>query len=261
VCGCPAGFWGAKCENYDNPCQNSPCQNGGACMIANQDGIPLTDRAWGHFCACKYPFYGLNCESRWNPSASTDEICAGNKCENGGTCYKRSYGAEGGFHDTNIWDVENTEVEPYACNCPNGFAGLYCETALDKCDMQNYINPCANGGFCSALDQPFTSSQGLRGVVCTCKCGFYGRRCEFSGGIDSTNRGVTPNLLDFCNSGMCQNGAECVNTLNRQGAACLCTAGWTGTYCDVKQRSAAAGVAPSIAVAALVAVVAAALKF
>jgi len=179
---------------------------------------------------------------------------------NGATCQKRSYGAEGGFHATTIFGVQNTEVEPYMCRCPQGYGGLYCEVAFETCDMNNYINPCSNGGFCTT--NTGNSDKALNGVECKCKCGFWGRRCEFSGGWNSVQKGVTPNILDFCtNEGICQNDAECINAFNRQGAFCICKAGWTGIYCDQKTRSAAAGVAPSVAIIALVAAVAAALKF
>jgi len=260
VCNCRTGFWGAKCENYDNPCLNKPCQNGGRCRFAVgseiSSGVPVSDRYWGYVCNCRYPYYGLNCENKWDPLAETDAICANNKCVNGATCYKRAYGGEGGFHAT-VNGVSTSEVEPYGCTCAPGFLGKYCDVQVDVCDMPRDVNPCQNGGFCA------TNSGSYKGVQCTCKCGWTGYRCELGGGWSAALKGVTPNLLDFCSSGsVCQNGGECLNGQNRQGVFCLCPVGYQGTFCEFKARSAAASVSPSLVVAALAAIAAVfAIKF
>jgi len=255
VCTCRTGFWGEKCENYDNPCLNKPCQNGGRCRFATTaeigdgNGIALSDRYWGYLCNCRYPYYGLNCENRWDPNAGTDAICANNKCVNGATCFKRAYGSEGGFH-AQVTGTTNMEVEPYACSCAAGFAGQYCEIPIDVCDMRAGINPCGVNGFCTG------PALGPGGVQCTCKCGFAGPRCEIDGGYSATLKGIAPNFLDFCSTNVCKNGGVCLNNINRQSLFCLCPPGWRGTFCDWKARSAAASVAPSMVIAALAAIVA-----
>jgi hypothetical protein len=67
--------------------------------------------------------------------------------------------------------------------------------------------------------------------------------------------------MRFCSNGVaCQNGGSCNDAANGQGFSCSCATGWYGNYCELKGRSAAASVAPSVLVVAAAAIIAA-LKF
>jgi len=67
--------------------------------------------------------------------------------------------------------------------------------------------------------------------------------------------------MQFCSNGVsCQNGGTCRDKANGQGFDCWCPSGYYGYYCDIKGKSAAASVAPSLLVVAAAAIIAA-LKF
>lgn len=257
-CRCRDGFWGDKCQNYDNPCLNNPCENGGRCGIVSETaGVPLDDRFWAYQCNCKWPYYGKNCE-RVAPVPTADGlkpvVCSATTCLNGGTCSANTYQTNpGGFFYSNPWTGTAQEGEPWTCACPDGFGGPQCEVVLERC------TPSTCGmGHCK--NDPSV------GVRCSCPCGFAGDRCE----VPATNAAAA-SLANFANDGsggvgymleycsrdenLCKNGGTCFHTQNGQGFGCGCTSGWSGTYCQNRVRSAATGVVPSlIAVAAAVAV-------
>jgi len=72
----------------------------------------------------------------------SDDVCANVTCENNGNC------------------VDGT------CNCPAGFEGEFCETAIDPCDNVS----CENGGTC--VDG-----------TCACPDGFEGEFCQQTSGL------------------------------------------------------------------------------
>ncbi|XP_037298822.1 protein shifted isoform X3 [Manduca sexta] len=114
------------------------------------------------------------------------------------------------------------------CQCPEGYMGQHCRTAL--CYPQ-----CMNGGNCTApgvcscppgyqgrnCEGGICSQKCLNGGKCiqkdTCECskGYYGRRCEFS-------KCVIP----------CLNGGRCKG-VNK----CRCPAGLGGNHCEVGRRA------------------------
>ena len=51
TCACAAGYFGAACE--DDPCEMSPCLNGGVCTLADAQPLPS--------CECNDPFFGAVC--------------------------------------------------------------------------------------------------------------------------------------------------------------------------------------------------------
>ncbi|XP_037968602.2 protein shifted isoform X2 [Plutella xylostella] len=113
------------------------------------------------------------------------------------------------------------------CQCPEGYMGQYCRTAL--CYPQ-----CMNGGNCTApgvcscptgyqgrhCEGGICSQKCLNGGKCiqkdTCDCpkGYYGLRCEFS-------KCVIP----------CLNGGRCKG-VNK----CRCPVGLQGNHCEVGRR-------------------------
>lgn len=256
-CSCRTGFWGDKCQNYDNPCLNNPCENGGHCYVtAETQGAPLDDRFWAYQCNCKWPYYGKNCE-RVAPVPGADGlapvVCSATTCLNGGTCSANSYStAPGGYFYSNPWTDTNQEGEPWTCTCATGYGGPQCEIVLERCGP----NTCQNGGHCR-------NSQSV-GVQCSCPCGFAGERCEIPATNAAANSlaqfagdgsGGVGYMLEYCSREPCQNGGTCYHTQNGQSFLCSCKSGWSGTYCQYRVRSAATGVVPSlIAVAAAVAV-------
>lgn len=84
---------------------------------------------------------------------------------------------------------------PGLCSCPQGYQGRHCEGGI--CAQK-----CMNGGKCIQKD------------TCFCPKGHYGRRCEFS-------KCVIP----------CLNGGRCVG-VNK----CRCPAGLGGDHCEVGRR-------------------------
>jgi hypothetical protein len=261
-CMCGVNFWGPKCENYDNPCLNYPCQNGGRCRsVADTNGPALTDRFWGYACTCKYPFYGKDCELSWDPNAKEVSLCADNACQNGATCYARPYGNTGNFWFDYVSGSDQSNqgnmypAPPYICQCKEGYWGNYCEKRQRTCDEM----PCGAQGHCE--NSP-TGAQN-KGYMCTCPCGLAGDDCEITAvnhnPLNVWNGVGSGNLLDFCaNEDVCMNGGTCHNHVQRQSFQCLCPAGRKGTRCELVAVSGAAAVAPSalfVAAAAIVAFV------
>lgn len=76
--------------------------------------------------------------------------CAINVCRNGGVCQR----------------VENG----YTCQCPAGYAGLNCETAMTPCSD----NVCQNGGVCLSSGSVY---------ICQCPAGYSGVNCLYNGNL------------------------------------------------------------------------------
>ena len=106
ACTCLSGFTGSRCEISLDPCQSSPCLNGGTCLRA----LNNTYR-----CICPLELNGAHCELQY------DACSFYNPCMNGATC-----------------DLVNSQ---YKCDCAEFYSGNYCEDYSSICET----GPCNNG--------------------------------------------------------------------------------------------------------------------
>jgi len=207
-------------------CNMPSCENESACVQANSVPTKCTfqpDR--GVKCHCKEGFTGQRCEDKTDLCQSSEY----NGCNNQGTC-------------------SMVDGMP-KCTCQEGWKGLTCEiedvdycsqakfkTCRDngKCEVENGIPTCTcdpewkgelckmpsceSGNACVDQNTDECSYQEDRGVICDCKEGFTGKRCE-----DET---------DLCQKGEyngCNNHGTC--SMVDGMPECLCDPGWTGLTC------------------------------
>ena len=85
----------------------------------------------------------------------------------------------------------------FTCDCPPGFTGSMCDTAIDFCRP----NPCNNSGTCQS------SSSGFN---CSCPANFTGNTCEIridpcreNPCINSLPAKTTPAVVHGTTSGVC----------------------------------------------------------
>ncbi|XP_022665182.1 protein crumbs-like isoform X3 [Varroa destructor] len=121
------------------------------------------------------------------------EPCFSFICENGGTC--RAAGDEA------------------KCLCPRRYTGARCE--VDQ-GLQCRPEFCLNHGTCQE------SSDGDI-MYCSCKAGFYGKRCEKPAGPSR-----------HCASAPCANGGRCHASEDNESYECTCQPGFTGKNCETK---------------------------
>ncbi|XP_037091721.1 protein shifted-like isoform X2 [Pollicipes pollicipes] len=113
------------------------------------------------------------------------------------------------------------------CQCPLGYMGKYCNTALcypqcmnggscvrpGQCECRpGYQGPHCEGGICH--ERCLNGGKCIQKDTCNCKKGYYGARCQFS-------KCLIP----------CQNGGRC-----RGVNQCRCRSGYTGHHCEVVAR-------------------------
>ena len=91
--------WLIKFISNTDPCESSPCKNGGKC--SSEKG------KWK--CNCISKFIGSTCEDEKNPCQKIPY----NPCLNGGTCVP-------------------TSDDAISCSCPSGFQGALCKEKVDE---------------------------------------------------------------------------------------------------------------------------------
>ncbi|XP_071853924.1 uncharacterized protein [Apostichopus japonicus] len=243
LCLCSFGYTGRVCDQLSDPCQGSPCQNGGACL-------PLGDT---FYCNCTESYMGERCESRVQ--------CEPNPCFNGGTC-------------------QEGDADTFSCLCPPGLAGDRCNVLPTPCFGDPCVNgdcvPVQTGFTCICYDG-YTGNTCEDRDECTCPedisipslpgssfyqvfwdvpdCSGYqvsssfqsgsyftlGRsivNVTFTSGSDvvgscSFNIFVESDVaVDPCGSNPCQNGGQCTE-LQGNNYLCSCPDTHTGRNCSV----------------------------
>ncbi|XP_046970634.1 protein crumbs isoform X1 [Vanessa cardui] len=130
------------------------------------------------------PHYALLSGSPWGASSGVGcVLCVEAQCVRGACA-----------------DVRNS----YACACPPGYTGDYCQIDIDECEN----NQCQNGATCRDDVAKYT---------CECAEGFDGEFCEHD--------------IDECESAPCANGGTCVDLAG--GYRCECGAEWRGPRCQL----------------------------
>lgn len=94
-CSCRPGWIGAKCKIDRDDCRNNPCQHNGVC----------TDRLNGYDCACPSDYRGKNCQIE--PTDNCEDV----DCQNDGSCVNNPDG--------------------FVCECQVGYIGVFCQTEID----------------------------------------------------------------------------------------------------------------------------------
>ncbi|XP_037300674.1 protein crumbs isoform X2 [Manduca sexta] len=131
------------------------------------------------------PHYALVSGRGWGASQGVEcVLCLETDCANGGRCA----------------DVRSS----YACACPPGYSGEYCQIDIDECASHQ----CQNGATCQ---------DGVASYTCICPEGFEGELCS----VD----------IDECVSSPCQHGGTCVNEPG--SFRCACAGAWRGRVCEL----------------------------
>ncbi|KAK6765731.1 hypothetical protein RB195_025565 [Necator americanus] len=196
LCKCSPSYELSDCSKVELKCTKGICLHGGTC-IENYDGT--------YKCECLEYYHSSNCQGEqlgtFPPFHNHLSACDfANNCVNG-TCQS----------------VINGIVPGTVCSCIPGYTGEFCSEDIDDCAS----SPCLNGGTCH---------DGYMNYTCTCIYGVDGDNCdhdipdcvpyEDDAGKVFPNRCVTKDAAAVCDEGFGE-------------FTCVCSAQWTGTYCDL----------------------------
>ncbi|MAS41655.1 MAG: hypothetical protein CML43_00625 [Rhodobacteraceae bacterium] len=219
---CPIFIQGKDCDQVQDKCSPSPCENNGTCTRIHvekhgskplRDGPDFDDAVLNSFeCACPETHYGERCQLP-DPSDDFCDTADPDLC-NDGTCVRAS-------------SVPDGPKDTYVCDCPANTFGDHCERSRDDCDAsqtcagtaedEDCAGDCQNGGVCEAT---------AAGGDCLCTDAFYGATC---GEPDDDTE-------DACGSSPCRNGGTCVRIPSERNGPkddfrCECPAGFGGDTC------------------------------
>ncbi|KAK6619712.1 hypothetical protein RUM43_012470 [Polyplax serrata] len=166
-CECPTGYAGERCQHPSELCSEGPCKN----------GICVPQPESGYKCFCRPGFAGENCEYEFNE-------CESSPCLNGGTCID--------------------QIGGYQCLCGRGYNGKRCHIKVDLCDPE----PCPEGRICEDRGNNYS---------CECPKGYSGPQCNEP-------------LKAVCSSNPCKHGGTCWSSVN--SFYCACRPGYSGKTCS-----------------------------
>lgn len=175
-----------------------------------------------HFeCQCPSDRSGTHCEylaEEEVPTCSLD--CVRGTCAKGFKSYDYLVNT-GPFPAQLGTDLISSNGEH--CVCPNGFTGLRCEIAVERCGASKY---CYNGSTC-VYDNKGNP---------TCDCNSANSDDKSYAGLSCEHEGTA-----YCEPGedqdqkdaYCVNGGTCIEDTDSRHEGCLCPEGWSGDLCEI----------------------------
>ena len=247
-CLCQVGYTGTNCEEDINECDPDPCQNGGTC----------TEGIGEYTCECLPGYNGTDCTEYIG-------LCSEEPCQNNATCTEGDIGEyscsclDGYNGDDCEIDINECIVEPchFGANCKDSSTDVSIAPGDFECDCVEEFgytgqlcNECepgsgrADDGRCKPCDHPQINNVITSTAPCAdqeCPAGFgvssdnwnvlEGNCEECPAGQESpAGSGVCTNI-DECDPDPCQNGAICIDGINKYN--CECLPGYTGTNCEI----------------------------